>query len=206
MSKLAKNIFSNARVQLVLACAVFLTSTALSQGVTASSPTPTPTSCPTGSQFRDGEVCHGKVFRVGGAQYFTTHLNIPLPPTSDARCLGSPAHLGTDNLPFWSETKNTSIINMWAFATRSHEPIGWLYRTQAKVMWFQARLASRQTLHDVLTGDQYLRLGITGNPDSMGGIPVVVDQAQVAVLKTALATKGIALYPCFTSRFPASKL
>jgi len=46
------------------------------------------------------------------------------------------------------------------FATRSRVPIAWLYRTQAKVMWFQAKMASRHTLRDVLTGDQYLRLGI----------------------------------------------
>ena len=73
-------------------------------------------------------------------------------------------------------------------------------------MWFQAKMAARQTLRDVLTGDQYLRLGITGDPESTGGIPVVVDQAQIATLKAALKAKHVELLPCFTARFPASKL
>ncbi len=141
-----------------------------------------------------------------GAMPADIPIHYPIAPKADAHCLGSVFGLGSDNLPFWSETKDTSIINIWAFTTRSHVPIAWLYRTQAKVMWFQARMASRHTLRDVLTGDQYLRLGITGRPDSTGGLPVVVSQKQIATLKTALGTKGVALYPCFTTRFPESKL
>jgi len=66
----------------------------------------------------------------------------PLPPLqttsrADAQCVGSPAHLGTDNIPA-DGGKGTSIINMWVYQrpNRSNAE-AWLYLTTGHALYIQ---------------------------------------------------------------------
>jgi hypothetical protein len=65
--------------------------------------------------------------------------NVVIAPKADATCHGSPSHLGTDNIPTTSSTRETTIIDMSFVAKSSSDPaMFWIYQTDDGKNWVQA--------------------------------------------------------------------
>lgn len=128
---------------------------------------------------------------------------MPVSPRPDLRCLRSPFHLGTDNIPMTNETR-TSVIDMWAFVNpHSHEAVAWLYKTRTKQQYLQTNLRERAALEKALTSVQYERYTKQTPPDEEVSDVVRVTPRALISVANSLAKSSILRRSCFTRELPS---
>ena len=123
----------------------------------------------------------------------------------DKRCEGSPFRLGTDNIPV-SNSKATTVVNIWAFGARDEKPVGWLYKTEEQRWWFQANWTSTLRLRRVLTSALYRRIVVPPS-QRFGGryyAPVQITLGDLTRVVAQFRQAGISRRGCFRADLPSS--
>ena len=125
-------------------------------------------------------------------------------PKVDATCVGSPLHLGTDNIPMNNEPE-TSVINMWAFiGPAGPDAVAWHYETRLGKHFIQTSVRERAVSKRALSPAQYkLYTAVLPHADRASE-SVLVSSAALTSLAKSYARVGVHQNACFTSRLPES--
>lgn len=119
-------------------------------------------------------------------------------PFPDKQCMGSPGHLGTDNIPDTS-SRGSTIVDIAALGKRPSEaPLAWIYTTFDHHLWVQANVENRSTLLRVF-GSSVLGRKLASVPIIRDGTrPIFVNGLQKQQFLTALKAQGYVRLQCFS--------
>jgi hypothetical protein len=134
----------------------------------------------------------------------TSAAVLPVHPKVDAICLGSPMHLGTDNIPM-NDNPKTSVINMWAFVGRDpHMAIAWHYENRLGKHYVQLSIPYASVSKEALSRAQYQRFMVVEPHSELASENVQVTPSGLAALRHSYARVGIRERACFTNRLSES--
>ena len=107
-------------------------------------------------------------------------------PKIDAKCLGSPEDLATDNIPELND-RASSIIDISAVGESAHDaPLAWIYTTYDQRTWVQANLPNRAVLLEAL-GDSVPGMHMAAAPVfSDGTMPVRMSRQLITQMESLL--------------------
>ena len=129
---------------------------------------------------------------------------LPMHPKVDAICLGSPMHLGTDNIPMDNNPK-TSVINMWAFVDRDqHTAVAWHYENRLGKQYVQLSIPHASASKEAISPAQYKRFMVVMPYSEFASENVQVTPSDLAALRHSYARIGIRERACFTNRLSES--
>jgi len=120
---------------------------------------------------------------------------MPVPPTINARCDGSPKFAGLDvgNVPVGTHV-DTSVINIWAFTPKSGPATAWLFKNAIDDYYLQFSTSVKESSYrDIKFYWRYFK-----GTGPYAYVPVKVSPAQIVAIENILGARGIVRISCFT--------
>jgi hypothetical protein len=128
-------------------------------------------------------------------------------PYPDKQCMGSPVHLGTDNIPLNGDPRASSVMDIHAIAlARTSPAIAWIYVTENGRNWLQGSVLERPAFLAALKGSPTYAVMQKQRVEHDGLAPMLVTPADLREVNRAATEHGFSLQQCFTHPLPSTYL
>ena len=125
----------------------------------------------------------------------TNGSKMPVAPTKNARCFGSPEFAGIDigNVPVGTSV-DTSVINIWAFTANGRSATAWLFKNAIDDYYVQFSTDAKESkFRDIKFYWRYFK-----GSGPYAYVPVRVSPSQIVSIENVLGARGIVRVSCLT--------